>query len=46
MSGLIITCGRWTNAVGLSIMVVIAVEGDAPILLEVVDADLKKKSAA
>ena len=44
-SGVTIACDGWTDAVGRSIMVVLALGGDAPVLLQAVDAELEKKSA-
>ena len=43
--GITIACDGWTDAVGRSIIVIIALGGDAPVLLNVVDEELDKKFA-
>ena len=45
-TGVTIACDGWTDAVGRSIIVVIALGGDAPVLVDVIDAELEKKSAS
>ena len=44
VTGVTIACDGWTDAVGRSIVVVIALGGDAPVLLDIVNAELDKKT--
>ena len=44
-TGVTIASNGWTDAVGRSIIIVVALGGDAPVLLDVINADLEKKNA-
>ena len=44
VTGVTIACDGWTDAIGRSIIVVIALGGDAPVLLDIVNAELDKKT--